>query len=285
MFKQASFKKCKNFLILASLLGVIFSYSTPAIAASTSNPYENLGLSSAVLNANTGQLIGGKNSNQVLPVASLTKLMTALVLLDLKIDLNQTVTISQAELNYVDPYIEAGDITSKINLRAGDKITKNDLWHAMLIASSNEAAITLVDKSGISRTRFVQRMNAKARAFGLRQTKFTEPSGIDPNNLSTAKEMSVIARLAYAKTSISKSSRLPSYKFKVLNTGRWVSILSRNNSLLAMKPIGMKVGYLTEAKMNVALRLNKSGNDRIVVVLHAQNNARRNSEINRLMKQ
>jgi D-alanyl-D-alanine endopeptidase (penicillin-binding protein 7) len=261
---------------------LIFSFILPLFPAQAAS-YDNIGLASAELNSKTGKFISGTNSDTILPLASLTKLMTALVLLDLKINLNKKVVITQAEVDYTLKYIAKGDVTSKIDLQAGDKVTKDNLWHAMLIASSNEAAVALVDNSGISRAQFIKRMNSKAKAYGLKHTKFFEPSGIDPNNVSTAKEMAVIARHAYANISVRQTSATPSYKFKEINSGRTVSIYSRNNSLLAMKPLGIKVGYLKEAKDNCAVRLSKNGKDRVIVILHSPNNARRNAEINRLM--
>lgn len=262
---------------------LFFFFLNPIAASAAANPYEELPMSSAALEAGSGRLMAGKNFNQTLPLASLTKLMTALVLLDLRINLEKKVVITQAEINYTEPFIEAGDVTSKINLRAGDKVKLNDLWHAMLIASSNEAAVALVDNSGVSRKQFVKKMNSKAKALGLGHVKFTEPTGIDPKNIGTAKEMAVIARKAFAYKSIRNDSAESSYVFKDLITGRRIGVYSRNTSLLAMKPSGMKVGYLTEAKLNVAIRLKKAGKDRIIVIMHAPSSAKRNAEINRIM--
>jgi D-alanyl-D-alanine endopeptidase (penicillin-binding protein 7) len=276
--------KIFNFTITLSILIFISGQLILPAAAATTTPYDELGMASVAINSRTGKLVAEKNQNLVLPLASLTKLMTAQVLLSIGLNLNKTVTITESEVNYTTPYISAGDITSKIDLRVGDKVKVKDLWHAMLIASSNEAAIALVDHSGLSRAQFVKRMNSRAKALGLKYTKFTEPTGIDPKNLSTAKEMAVIARRAFAYVSVRQTSVLPSYKFKDLISGRTIGVDSRNNSLLAMKPLGMKVGYLTEAKINVAVRLQKAGKDLVVVVLHALNNARRNLEINRLLK-
>ena len=268
----------KKILTLISVFFFLTGTALPALAASS-----DVGLASVSLNSRTGKLVAGKNQNTVLPLASLTKLMTTLVLEDLGLNFNKKVTITQAEVNYTFPYISQGDQTSKIDLRAGDQVSKKDLWHAMLIASSNEAAIALVDNSGISRAKFIKRMNSKAKALGLKHTRFTEPTGIDPRNVSTAKEMAIIARRAYANLSIRQASVTPSYRFREKKSGRNVGIYSRNNSLLAMKPLGMKVGYLTEARDNCAVRLNKRGKDRIIIILHSPNNARRNAEIARLM--
>lgn len=275
--------KIINCFLLYIFILTNFVFLVIPTSAQETNPYEKLGISSASLNSATGKYISGQNPDQVLPLASLTKLMTALVLLDLKINLNKKVIVKDDEINYVTPYIDEGDITSGINIKTGDKVTLNDMWNAMLIASSNEAAIILVDNSGISRAKFIQKMNSKAKAYGLKNTKFTDPSGIDPKNIGTAREMAVIARRAYAYSSVRTASAKASYKFKEIVSGRTINVISRNTSLLAMKPMGMKVGYLTEAKINVALRLKKGNRDRIIVVLHSPNNARRNSEINRLM--
>lgn len=276
-------KSIKYFIITFLLVNFSFFSSPAALAQATSTPYDKLGLASAVLNAKTGAFISGQNYNLVLPLASLTKLMTAVILEKQKINFSKKVIITEGEIDYVTPYIDAGDITSQINLKVGDKVTVNDLWHAMLIASSNEAAIALVDNSGLSRTAFIAAMNRQAKSWGLKSTHFTEVSGIDPNNLSTAKEMAIIAQKAYAYLSIRSVSAKASYRFRDLISGRRISVISRNNSLLAMKPLGMKVGYLTESKINVATRLKKGTKDRIVVVLHSPNNVRRNQEINRLM--
>lgn len=253
-------------------------------AQDEATPYDKYGISSAIVETKSGKIIDGKDYDLVLPYASLTKLMTALILLDMKIDFNKKITISKYDVGYVDKYISAGDITSQINLRAGDEVTVNDLWHGMLIASSNEAAIALARNSGIGLGLFVKSMNGKAKALGLKNAYFREPTGIDPYNTGTAREMAVIARLAFCNKIINQASSQEEYVIKEIKTGRRIGVYSRNASLLAMDPIGMKVGYLTEAKLNVALRLNWDQKDRVIVVMHSVNSSRRNNEISRLMK-
>jgi D-alanyl-D-alanine endopeptidase (penicillin-binding protein 7) len=281
---MSNLNKFLNYFLLFIFVFTNFLFFVSPAFAQASTAYDKLGMSSAVFNSANGKYISGTSPDTVLPYASLTKLMSALVLLDLKINLNKKVIIKDNEINYVNPYIDAGDVTSGINIKTGDKVALNDMWNAMLIASSNEAAIILVDNSGISRAKFVQRMNSKAKAYGLKHTKFTDPTGIDPRNVGTAREMAIIAWHAYAYSSVRTTSAKPSYKFNEINSGRTVSVISRNNSLLAMKPLGMKVGYLIESKINVAVRLKNGAKDRIIVVLHSINNARRNAEICRLMK-
>jgi D-alanyl-D-alanine endopeptidase (penicillin-binding protein 7) len=272
--------KILSFLVFVFYCFIINGQSAFAII---DTQYDNLGLASIAVSAKSGKTIGGKSMDEILPYASLTKLMTALVLLDLKINLNKKITITKSDMEHVKPYVEAGDITSSINIKSGDKILARDLWHAMLIASSNEAAAALARSTGISSSSFVKRMNKKAKTLGLKNTKFTECSGIDPKNTGTAREMALIARKAFSYPIISNSSIKTAYKFRTLNTKRLVGVYSRNTSLNNMKPLAMKVGFLVEAKSNVALRLKKGLKDRVIVVLHSPGSARRNLEINRLM--
>lgn len=265
----------------AVCLVVIWGFSVGNARAAAS--YDGVGIASAVLNSKTGKIVDGKNTGKKLPVASLTKLMTALVLLDEKINFSRKVTITSGDLNYVNDYINKGDSTSKVNLRAGDQVKMGDLWNAMLVASSNESAVALVRNSGISKSEFVEKMNVKARALGLKETEFKEYTGIDSDNISTPEEMAVIAREAFAKKKISSTSTKKSYTMKVLNRRGSVVAQNRNNSLLQMDPKGMKIGYLTEAKNNVAMRF-AGKKDGIVVVMHAESTAERNAEVKRLKK-
>jgi D-alanyl-D-alanine endopeptidase (penicillin-binding protein 7) len=229
----------------------------------------------------TGKILKTESADEVLPLASLTKLMTALVLLDQKINFNKKITIAKDDLTHVKAYINQGDVTSEINIKEGDIVTARDLWNAMLIASSNTSAVALARSVGLSQDDFVKKMNAKAKALGLKDTQFTEPSGIDPKNVGTAKEMGIIARQAFSNPTIRTAGIKTSYKIRTLNKKpKITNIYNRNNSLLAMKPIGMKTGYLTEAQNNVAVRFD----DKVVVVLHAETNKERNDDIVKMKK-
>ena len=251
--------------------------------ASAGSKYNRAGISSAVIKNKTGKFIKGRKSNKKRPLASLTKLMTALVLLDEGINFNKKVTITKKDLNHVRKYVSGG--ASRVGLRAGDKVKVKDLWNAMLIASCNDSAAALVRGSGLSMKQFKKKMNAKAKSLGLKKTKFTECSGIDVKNVGTAREMAVIAREAFAKKKIRKASRRKSYRINILNSRRSITVKNRNGSLLKMKPSGFKIGYLTEARNNVAIYLKgKKKKKGIIVVLHAKTTYDRNKEIKKLKK-
>jgi hypothetical protein len=227
-----------------------------------------------------GTVIAQKNKDQILPPASMTKLMTALVLLDRGIDWNAAVTITPAILAYPTQLV-GDDTTSEIKLEAGDIVRTRDLWVAMIVASSNQAAIALVDASGMTRQSFVAAMNAKAKAMSLTRTRFYEPAGLDAHNVTTPYEMALIAEEAFGRMDILKAVQEEHYVIAMQQAPyRIVTVTDRNTTL---KPYGVdaaKVGYLIEAQRCVAI---KKG-DEIVVVMHARSMRERNAVLDLLVR-
>lgn len=223
----------------------------------------------------------GYNADAVLPLASLTKLMTALVLADLELDWEREIVLTKEHIEYPRLYAKE-EATSEIDLKEGDKIRLKDLFAALLVASSNQAARALAEVSGYSKDEFAARMNEKARAFGLIKTSFFEPSGLDANNVSTSKEMAVMARAAFAHPMIAETLRIKNYTCQITGADgikRAIPIVDRNYSLSRFNPDVSKTGFLVEAQRNVAL---KKG-DVIAVVLHARSMAERNNVIKKLL--
>lgn len=223
-----------------------------------------------------GQLISGYYSDKILPLASLTKLMTALVLLDLNPRWDREITISSTQINYPKTLV-GDDLTSEIDLQAGDKIVFRDLWNAMLIASSNQATVALVESTGLMRHDFVYLMNQKAKELGLLKTLFFDATGLDAHNVSTPYETAILAKVAFSKPEIGQNSKLTDYVIKLPE--REIKLMNRNYSLLELNPDAVKTGFLIEAQRNVAL---KKGED-IIVVMHALSAKERNDIINKLL--
>lgn len=224
----------------------------------------------------------GYNADVILPMASLTKLMTALVLLDTNPDWQKSITITQDELDYPKSLV-GSDITSEVDLQVGDKLTFYDLWLAMLIASSNQATVALVDNSGLSRTEFIAAMNQKAKDLGLTKTKFFDMTGLDAHNVTTAKQMAQLGYVAFSKSDITSASAIKDYIAPVTDaTGqiRQVKITDRNYSLQTFSPEAAKTGFLVEAQRTVVLKKN----NQIIVVLHALSMSQRNEIIQKLLK-
>jgi len=230
------------------------------------------------------QYRAGKFSDEILPLASLTKLMTALVLLDLSPRTLDTVVMTEKILEYPAQYVGDHDVTSEVALEEDDEILWKDLWTAMLLASSNQATVALADVSGVPLDKFVQLMNEKAKEFGLTRTRFFDVTGLDAHNVSTAREFVVIAKNAFDEPAIREASVIHSYDISAYNLKekktRVIPVKNRNYSLQAFEPDGAKTGYLVEAERNVAFKKNNM----IIVVLHALSMKQRNTIISQFLK-
>jgi len=157
-----------------------------------------------VVDATTGEVLFDKNSGQAMPIASLTKLMTAMVFLEMKPDLSRRVMVSREDL--------AGSGHTK--LRAGEIITMRDLLHMALLSSDNAATRTLVRNADLPPEEFLARMNRKAQVMGLQQTRFVEFTGLSEQNVSSATEYAQILKRAGGEPMIRHITMLPDYTFR-----------------------------------------------------------------------
>ena len=224
----------------------------------------------------------GLENRRVLPLASLTKIMTALVFLDTNPDWNKVVEITAEQIKYPCT-LQACGSTSEVDLKAGDKARIADLWVAMLTASSNQSAKILADNSGLSQEEFVRRMNEKAKGMGLIKTQFVEMSGLSPDNISTAEEFAKIAYVAFRNYHIVFGTSHVNHSFIIEQadgSGREVKVANRNYSLLAFEPEAVKTGYLTEAQRNAVILKN----GQVIVVLHTYSLNQRNQLVKRLLE-
>lgn len=228
-----------------------------------------------------GKIIAGKNENQILPPASMSKLVTALVLLDqTPLRWDRAIAITQAQLDYPASLV-GDDTTSEVELSVGDAVSAYDLWIAMLVASSNQATMALVDSSGLSRKDFVEAMNQKAVSFGLQRTRFYDPTGLDAHNVTTPHEMAIIAKAAFSRPEISQATLRGDYTISTRNAPpRVIKVNDHNASLRIYQPDAVKIGFLIEAQRCVAM---KKGED-IIVVMHARSMKERNKILDKLTK-
>ncbi len=225
-----------------------------------------------VMDRSTGELLTVKQEHRVWPIASLTKLMTANVVLDYKIpitkkaDVRTKDNVGGAQLTVVD----------------GDTFSVDDLFYATLVASANNAAYALSRTTGLSKNDFVKEMNARADALNLKQTTFVDPTGIDVLNVSTALETALLARSILARDEIRRYTTTTRKRISVLNRGTTKNMMTTNWMLY--KPAyddvwvtGGKTGYLDESGWNlvVSLRPSRADKDRelLLVVLGAKSRA------------
>jgi len=179
----------------------------------------------------TGEIILEKNSNSVLPIASVTKLMTALVSFEIY-DQNQKTKVSNRAANTPS---QRGD------LRTGDSVLISDLLYPLLLVSSNNAAEVLAEHGG--RENFMNKMNELAKEIGMDKTHFADPSGLSANNTSTTKDLFILSsHLMKNHKKIFDITKLEEYT-AIGKIWRNINILSSNDNYL-----GGKTGYTERAK-------------------------------------
>lgn len=220
-------------------------------------------------------------ADQILPLASLSKLMTALVLLDINPDWNKKITITAEHIQYPKNYV-GNDATSEIDLAVGDTMSFYDLWQAMLVSSSNQAAAALVDSTGLTVSKFAKLMNEKSQQLGLSKTIFFDVAGLDSHNVTTPREMAIIAYEAFNKSRIQEAGENKNYIINAVDIKgqtKEIKVLDRNYSLQKFNPQASKTGFLDEAQRTVAVK--KDG--QIIVIMHALSMNQRNSIIDKLL--
>ncbi len=216
-----------------------------------------------IFNPATGEVLWQENAQDKRSIASITKVMTAVVFLEDNPDLEQTVTV------------ERGDVyaASTTYLKANDRLKIGDVLHLTLIASDNAAARVLARVSHGGPASFVERMNEKALELGLEATTFADPSGLNPANISSAYDLSRLISFAAADERIAPIMRTANYSFPT--NRRTISIHSTNRLVMGgdIDVLGGKTGFITKAGYCLAtlLRL-PSGNQVAVVVLGARSN-------------
>jgi serine-type D-Ala-D-Ala endopeptidase (penicillin-binding protein 7) len=217
-----------------------------------------------IFNPETGEVLWEENSQVKRSIASITKVMTAVVLLEDEPDLSRVVTIERSD-------VYASSVTY---LRAGDRISLNNLLHLTLIASDNAAARAIARVSHGGAAAFIERMNEKALELGLESTSFADPSGLNPNNISSAYDLSRLISFASADERIAPIMLTKSYAFPV--NGRRVSINNTNRLVREGDAgvLGGKTGFISKAGHCLAtlIRLPNTDQQVAVVVLGAASN-------------
>jgi D-alanyl-D-alanine carboxypeptidase (penicillin-binding protein 5/6) len=223
-----------------------------------------------VQNATTGEVLLGHNERARLPVASITKLMTVLVALE-RARLDETVTVT--------PHSAAiGGAT--LHLRAGERVSVRDLVEAALIQSANDATSALaLHVGGGSETRFVELMNAKARALRLADTHFVRPDGLDaPGHVSSARDVTKLARVAMLHPLV----RDIVGRRSAVAAGR---VLYTWNDLLGTFPglIGVKTGHTSAAGWSQVAAARGRGLTIYAAILGSPTRSGRNADLAELL--
>ncbi len=226
-----------------------------------------------VYNPETNEIVWGTDVQQQRPIASITKVMTALVVLDQQIDLTRDVVVSARDVRRA----------STTYLRRRERVTLDNLMHLALIASDNAAARVLARATGLGTKEFIRLMNQKANELGLQDTQFVDPSGLHENNLSTPYDVARLITTASREPTIARIMRNKTYRLRTSRRG--LTIRNTNRLLRGSYSIQAgKTGYIDEAGFCLATVVKLPGKDPLaVVVLGAGSNAGRFREVRRLV--
>ena len=241
-----------------------------------------------VYSPKTGRVLWEDNSQEQRPIASITKVMTVLVFLEEDQDLSREITVQRSEVRRA----------SVTYLRSRERVTLDHVLHLALIASDNVAARVLARVSSRGTERFIERMNEKARELGLEATRFSDPSGLDAGNLSSAYDLSRLIVFASSDERIGEIMRKPTYRLRtnrrrvnIRNTNKLLQKGLRKDVYGGPWGIGNKVevraaktGYIRKAGFCLAILLRlPRGEEVAVVLLGARSNVSRFRETQRLV--
>ena len=219
----------------------------------------------------TGQNLYSVNANEQLPMASLTKLMLAKIILDQN-KMDEIVTVDK-EATLIEP--------SKINLVKGEKITVENLLKAIFIKSANDAALALAIHNAGSIDDFVIKMNQTALAMGLINTHFTNPAGLDdPAHYSTASDMAILARTLYKNPFIQSVGTIKQTDIESID-GNQKHQLDSTNDLLGsyLKVLGLKTGTTDLAGQCLISIVENSNGNKILNVMFGSNSRFKETKI------
>jgi D-alanyl-D-alanine endopeptidase (penicillin-binding protein 7) len=230
----------------------------------------------AVIDQNTGDVLYEKNAGAVLPIASITKLMTAMVALDAQPGLDELLTVSEADIDTLKG--------THSRLSVGTKLSREEMLRLALMSSENRAASALSRHYPGGREAFIAAMNAKAYALGLTDTRFSDPTGLTPENVSSARDLAKLVDAAHQYPLIREFSTLEQHQVAV--KGRQQTF--RNTNALVKSDswqIGLsKTGYISEAGKCLVMQVWLDNKPTIIVLLDSWGKLTRIGDANRIKR-
>ena len=212
-----------------------------------------------VIDQDTQEVLFSKNDNAVLPIASITKLMTGLVIREANLSMDEAITITTEDID-----TEKG---SSSRLRPGVTLTRGELLHLALMSSENRAAHALGRTYPQGLSAFIAQMNAKAQLLGMRDTKYAEPTGLSSRNQSSAKDLATLVAFAAndptmreLSTSVGMDVEVGSRTLKYKSTNRLVTNPNWDIDL-------QKTGYISEAGQCLVMQAKVAGRKLVMVFL------------------
>ena len=253
-----------------------FQSKSPSLYVKNSKSLKVRSLKAIVVNQKTGEVIYQKKADAKASIASLTKLMTAMVVLDSGKDLNKKITLTKADIDRVKR------TTSRLPI--GAKLSRYELLKAALISSDNRAAFALSRSYPSGRKGFINAMNVKAIQLGMQNSQFRDPTGLDKRNISTAKDLLKLARAAYQYSVIRELTTTASENIKISKKRN--SIGFNNTNPLVKKDewdIGLsKTGFIRESGRCLVVQTIIDDQPIIIILLNSYGKLTRFADVKRI---
>lgn len=243
----------------AAIVPAKLSFGQMAGLHEVSDPLDLKSSVALVIDQDTHEVLLSKNDHAVLPIASLTKLMTGLIISQAHLPMDEPITITQDDVD-----TEKG---SRSRLSVGTTLTRGEMMHLALMSSENRAAHALGRTYPGGLSAFVGLMNAKARAIGMADTRYVEPTGLSSQNQSSARDLATLVNVAHGDPMLRELSTSPSYEVAV---GRKTLQYNNTNGLVKNPTwdIGLqKTGYISEAGRCLVMQAEIAGRKLIMVFL------------------
>jgi serine-type D-Ala-D-Ala endopeptidase (penicillin-binding protein 7) len=229
-----------------------------------------------VLDQDTNEVLFSKNSTAVLPIASITKLMTALVVTEANLPPDEVLTVSEEDVDT--------EKNSRSRLKVGTQLTRGEMLHLALMSSENRAAHALGRYYPNGMAGFVAAMNRKARDLHMDDTHFNDPTGLSSQNQSSARDLATLVKTAYRQPIIRELSTSPEYAVNVGDR----QLQYRTTNSLVLNPswdIGLqKTGYISEAGRCMVMQAKLAGRKLIMVFLDSAGKYSRLGDAERVRK-
>ena len=242
----------------------------------TSDPLDLKSSVALVMDQETNEVVLAKNSEAVRPIASLTKLMTAAVIVDAHLPMDEDITVTSDDVDT--------EKNSSSRLTVGATLTRGELLHLALMSSENRAAHALGRTYPGGLQTFVSLMNAKAKTLGMQDTRYVDPTGLNSNNQSSARDLAVLVKAAYQQPLIRELSTSPEHAVRLGNR----QVQFRNTNSLVRSPawdIGLqKTGYIVEAGRCLVMQASMVGRKYIMIFLDSTGKYSRQADAERVRR-
>jgi D-alanyl-D-alanine carboxypeptidase len=246
---------------------------------------EVLSKAAVVMDVASSTILYAKNATSTMPLASLTKIITASVFLDTNPDFEKIIAYQTADEEKNWEYVDKSE-SARLRVADGDVMSVADVFFTTLMASTNNTAETLVRISGLSRDEFIARMNEKVAFWGASDTHFVEPTGLSPQNVSSVLDYAIITAHAFANPKLLETTTKETYEFVTRRDNVKKTIRNTNDLLYSdFYVTGGKTGYLDEAGYCLMEKIKTDdGRELIGVIFGADTRARSFDELSDLLK-